>query len=80
MAQARHETLDRAILAAYAATDPEGGWSEDWAAVWVDTGAWQPPAPGHALTAERARVDHLVLSNLLRLNRVRSTKSMGDLE
>ena len=29
-----HEALDRAVLAAYAATDPAGDWSEDWAAVW----------------------------------------------
>lgn len=28
-----YEQLDRAIVAAYAATDPAGGWSEDWAAV-----------------------------------------------
>jgi hypothetical protein len=31
-----HEALDRAVLAAYAATDPAGDWSEGWAAVWVD--------------------------------------------
>jgi hypothetical protein len=36
-----HETLDRAVLAAYAAVDPEGQWSEDWAAVWIDAGAGQ---------------------------------------
>jgi hypothetical protein len=38
-----HEKLDRAVLAAYAAVDPAGGWSEDWAAVWTETGAGQPP-------------------------------------
>lgn len=40
-----HEKLDRAVLAAYAATDAAGdeaGWSEDWAKVWVETGAGQP--------------------------------------
>jgi len=34
-----HEQLDRSVLAAYALVDPQGGWSEDWAAVWIDTGA-----------------------------------------
>ncbi len=33
-----HETLDRAVLAAYAAVDPEGVWAEDWASVWVTLG------------------------------------------
>ena len=67
-----HEKLDRAILAAYAATDPEGGWSEDWAAVWVDSGAGQPLPENHPLTAERQRVDQAVLSALLRLNEQRA--------
>ena len=31
-----HEALDRAVLAAYAVVDPEGGWSEDWAEVWKE--------------------------------------------
>ncbi len=39
-----HETLDRAVLDAYAAVDPAGDWSEDWAAMWIDTGAGQKPA------------------------------------
>ena len=30
-----HEKLDRAVLAAYAATDPQGHWCEDWAQVFV---------------------------------------------
>ncbi|HEY2586196.1 MAG TPA: DNA methyltransferase [Tepidisphaeraceae bacterium] len=64
-----HERLDRAVLAAYAATDPAGGWSEDWAAVWLDTGAGQPLPPDHPLAAERQRVDQAVLANVLRLNR-----------
>lgn len=67
-----HEKLDRAVLAAYAATDPEGGWSEEWAAVWTDTGAGQPLPADHPLSAERRRVDQTVLANLLRLNRTRS--------
>ena len=25
-----HEALDRAVLSAYAATDPEGNWQHDW--------------------------------------------------
>ena len=67
-----HETLDRAVLAAYAAVDPEGNWSEDWAAVWVDSGAGQKLAAAHPLGAERGRVDQLVLANLLRLNQERA--------
>lgn len=34
---------DQAVLAASAAVDPDGGWSEDWAAVRVETGAGQKP-------------------------------------
>jgi hypothetical protein len=68
-----HETLDRAVLAAYAAVDPEGNWSEDWAAVWVDSGAGQKLPADHPLAEERARVDQLVLANLLRLNKERGS-------
>lgn len=64
-----HEELDRAVLAAYAATDPEGGWSEDRAAGW--TGAGQPLPGDHPLFAERQKVDQNVLANLLRLNQKR---------
>jgi hypothetical protein len=69
-----HEKLDRAVLAAYAATDPAGGWDENWAAVWTDTGAGQPLPPDHPLAAERQRVDQAVLGNLLRLNRDRQKR------
>jgi hypothetical protein len=62
--------LDRA---AYAAVDPEGHWSEDWAAVWLDTGAGQKPPADHPLAEERARVDQAVLGNLLRMNGSRAT-------
>ena len=68
-----HEKLDRAVLAAYAATDPDGNWSEDWASVWTETGAGQPLPENHSLATERKRVDQLVLANLLRLNRIRTT-------
>ena len=67
-----HEQLDRAVLAAYAATDPAGGWIEAWAAVWVETGAGQKLSDDHPLAAERARVDQAVLANLLRLNKERA--------
>jgi hypothetical protein len=67
-----HEKLDRAVLAAYAATDPAGDWSEEWAAVWADTGAGQPLPADHPLAARRAEVDQLVLANLLRLNHARA--------
>jgi len=50
-----HAELNRTVLAAYAAVDPEGGWSEDWADVWRDSGAGQPLPPGHALAARRFR-------------------------
>jgi hypothetical protein len=63
-----HEKLDRAVLAAYAATDPDGGWSEDWAKVWVDSGAGQALPAEHPLALERVRVDQVVLGNLLRVN------------
>jgi hypothetical protein len=59
------------VLAAYAAVDPEGHWSEDWAAVWVDTGAGKPLPVEHPLRSRRSEVDQLVLTNLLRLNQKR---------
>jgi len=67
-----HAELDRAVLAAYAAVDPEGDWSEDWAEVWEETGAGQPLPDRHALAERRAETDGLVLTNLLRLNKSRS--------
>lgn len=67
-----HEQLDRAVLAAYAAIDPAGGWDEDWARVWVDTGAGQPLPAGHALAEDRQKIDQRVLANLLRLNHERA--------
>ena len=68
-----HEQLDRAVLAAYAAVDPEGQWDEGWAAVWFDTGAGQPLPPNHELTAKRAEVEQTLLANLLRLNHERAS-------
>src|SRR5580658_1733298 len=67
-----HETLDRAVLAAYAAVDAEGNWSEDWAGVWIETGAGQKLLADHPLAAERSRVDQALLGNLLRLNHLRA--------
>lgn len=67
-----HEKLDRAVLAAYASVDPEGKWDEEWASVWVDTGAGQPLPAEHPLAARRAEVDQLVLGNLLRMNLARA--------
>jgi len=63
-----HERLDRAVLAAYASVDPEGGWDPEWATVWTETGAGQPMPDGHELGALRAETDERVLANLLRLN------------
>jgi hypothetical protein len=68
-----HEQLDRAVLAAYAATDPAGDWQENWADVWIDTGAGQPLPADHPLAAKRAEVDQKVLGNLLRLNQLRAS-------
>ncbi|HYE63528.1 MAG TPA: DNA methyltransferase [Phycisphaerales bacterium] len=70
-----HEQLDRAVLAAYAAVDPQGGWHEDWAEVWVETGAGQPLPEGHALAAKRAEVEERVLGNLLRMNGERASRA-----
>src|SRR6267142_7172750 len=69
-----HLELDKAVLAAYAATDPAGNWAEDWADVWFDTGAGQPLPANHPLAAKRAEVDRKVLENLLRLNLSRASK------
>jgi hypothetical protein len=66
-----HEKLDRAVLAAYAATDPDGRWQEDWAQVWFDTGAGQPLPDDHPLADQRREVDNLVLASLLRINLAR---------
>src|SRR5436190_22725269 len=66
------EQLDRAVLAAYAATDPDGGWSEDWAEVWTETGAGQPLPDNHGLFSRRHQLDETVLASLLRLNNDRS--------
>ena len=68
-----HESLNRAVLAAYAAIDPDGDWSEYWAAVWIDTGAGQKLPADHPLAAERVRVDQAVLGNLLRMNQLRAS-------
>ncbi len=77
-----HQQLDRAVLAAYAAVDPQGGWSEDWAEVWTETGAGQPlphrrdagaTPEEHPLAARRREIDERVLANLLRSNLARSS-------
>ena len=67
-----HRELDAAVLAAYAATDADGEWREDWADVWFDTGAGRPLPEGHPLAARRADTDQHVLANLLRMNRTRA--------
>jgi len=68
-----HLELDRAVLAAYAAIDADGEWSEDWAEIWQETGAGRPLPDGHPQAERRADVDQRVLANLLRLNLARST-------
>jgi hypothetical protein len=77
-----HKELDRAVLAAYAATDPDGKWSEDWADVWEDTGAGQPLPADHPRAAKRTEVDQKVLANLLALNHTRTKRqsSVADVQ
>jgi hypothetical protein len=48
--------------------DPEGGWQEGWAEVWINTGAGQPLPDGHALAAKQAAVKEWVLETRLRLS------------
>jgi hypothetical protein len=67
-----HAALDRAVLAAYAAADPDGPWDEAWADVWQDSGTGRPLPDGHPLAPRRAEVDTAVLSALLRLNQSRA--------
>lgn len=74
-----HKALDESVLAAYAATDPAGGWDIAWAALFEETGAGQPlpdtPAPDdaseptpHPLAERRTEVEQSILAALLRLN------------
>ena len=72
-----HEQFDRNVLTAYAAVDPEGGWSEDWADVWSDTGAGFPLPDDHPLAARRKETDQLVPANLLRMNLQRAGGRQG---
>ncbi len=67
-----HEKLDRAVLAAYAATDPAGQWAESLAEVFTDTGPGQPLPPNHPLIAKRGEAEKRILENLLRLNHARA--------
>jgi len=62
-------------LAAYAALDPGGAWSEDWGEVWQDTGAGQRLTEDHPLAERRAKLDQTVLANLLRLNVARGART-----
>lgn len=67
-----HLELDRAVLAAYRAVDPEGTWDESWAELWQETGAGRPLPEGHGLLARRLEIEQQVLGNLLRLNQARA--------
>jgi hypothetical protein len=73
-----HEQLDRAVLSAYAASDPQGGWDEEWARVWAETGAGQPLTAAHQLIAERAKVEQAVAEGILQLNQRRSKPGTDD--
>jgi hypothetical protein len=71
-----HLALDRAVLNAYAATDPapndESGWTPAWAEVFEPTGAGQPLPEAHPLTQLRAETEQSILARLLALNAKRS--------
>jgi len=67
-----HRALDEAVIAAYAAVDPEGDWDTAWAEVFEETGAGQPLPEGHALIERRQEVEQLILGNLLRMNQERA--------
>ncbi|MDD4891657.1 MAG: hypothetical protein PHU85_17195 [Phycisphaerae bacterium] len=70
-----HKKLDAAVLAAYAAADPAGGWSAEWAAAWEEAGAGQAMPDGHPLAGLRAEIEQKVLGNLLRLNGERGERT-----
>ncbi len=57
------------------AADPDGGWDETWADVWLDTGAGRPLPDDHPLAPRRRDIDQHVLANLLRLNLARAGTS-----
>ncbi len=72
-----HRALDEAVLAAYAAVDPQGCWSNKWADVFEEMGAGQPlPETGdgeaHPLYVRRQEVEQKILGALLRLNQARA--------
>tara|TARA_R110002111_G_scaffold261268_1_gene333905 strand:+ start:515 stop:3565 length:3051 start_codon:yes stop_codon:yes gene_type:complete len=67
-----HKALDEAVIAAYAAIDPEGEWDIAWAKVFEETGAGQPLPEGHDLIERREEVEQLILGNLLRMNQERA--------
>ena len=70
-----HEALDKSVLAAYAAVDAEGVWSEEWADVWKETGAGRAQPDDHPLAKRREEVDQRVLGNLLRMNLARGERA-----
>ncbi len=65
------------VALAVGGVDPEGGWSEDWAEVWVETGAGQPLPDDHVLAERRKEIDQNVLANLLRVNLARAGEQGG---
>jgi SAM-dependent methyltransferase len=72
-----HLALDRAVLNAYAATDPnpESAWTPAWAEVFEPTGAGQPLPEAHPLTQLRAETEQNILAALLNLNHQRAAQS-----
>lgn len=69
-----HLALDRAVLNAYAATDPNpaAGWTPAWTEALEPTGAGQPLPEGHPLTQRLAETEQSILAALLRLNHARA--------
>lgn len=67
-----HRRLDEAVLASYAAVDPDVDWDVSWAEVFVETGAGQGLDEDDPMRARRDEVEQLILGNLLRMNLERS--------
>jgi len=77
-----HRRLDEAVLAAYACTDPAGGWDPSWAAAYEPCGAGiitdgKKDSEETRAAKERAReargeTDEKILGGLLRLNQERA--------
>ena len=67
-----HKKLDQAVLTAYRAVDPPGGWDPAWAEVFEETGAGHPLPGNHPRADERTGPEQSILAALLRINTERA--------